>query len=60
MKEKKYTNQISYLRTNYKRFPIDFKINVLEEFKIICKQNNTTPTAVIKKFVNDYISLYKK
>ena len=49
MKNKdKYKAQIKYLRSNYKRITIDFKIDDLERFKKLCKQNNTTPTTQIK------------
>lgn len=53
--ESKYKAQIKYLRNNYKRITIDFKNEDLQKFKAICKKNNTTPTAEIKKFVNNYI-----
>lgn len=51
----KYRSQIKHLRNNYKRITIDFKIEELETFKMICKINNTTPTTEIKKFVRLYI-----
>lgn len=53
--ENKYKAQIKYLRSNYKRITIDFKIDELERFKEICKANNTTPTTQIKQFVKKYI-----
>lgn len=51
----KYKSQINHLRKNYKRFHIDFKIDLFNEFDNLCKKNNTTPTTEIKKFINDYI-----
>ena len=55
MQEKsKYARQAAYNRRTYVRFPLDLKPDVLEEFKRICKENNTTPTTEIKKFINDY------
>ena len=51
----KYKAQVKYLRNNYKRITIDFKINELEQFKNICKLNGTTPTTQIKQFVKSYI-----
>ena len=51
----KYLSQIKHLRNNYKRFHIDFKIDIFNEFVRLCKINNTTPTTEIKKFVNEYI-----
>ena len=51
----KYKAQIKHLRSNYKRITIDFKIDELETFKKLCRNNNTTPTFVIKQFVKYYI-----
>lgn len=53
--ENKYKSQIKYLRNNYKRITIDFKIDELEQFKKLCKSNGTTPTTQIKNFVQSYI-----
>lgn len=50
----KYSSQIKNLRKNYVRFPLDLKPGVLEKFKNKCKENNTTPTTEIKKFINKY------
>lgn len=52
----KYNAQIKHLRNNYKRLTIDFRIPDLQQFKEICKKNNSTPTTEIKKFVNYFIS----
>lgn len=54
-KENKYKNQIKHLRSNYKKFHIDFKFDVFNKFQDICKRNNTTPTTEIRKFVDNYI-----
>lgn len=55
MEEKsKYTSQMKNLRKNYIRFPLDLKPEVLEEFKRVCAQNGTNPTAEIKKFISAY------
>lgn len=54
----KYKSQIKHLRQNYKRFHIDFKIDLFKTFDSLCKKNNTTPTTEIKKFVNEYIKKY--
>ena len=51
----KYKAQIKYLRSNYKGITIDFKIDELDRFKKLCKENNTTPTTEIKQFVKRYI-----
>ena len=53
----KYSSQIKNLRNNYVRFPLDLKPNVLESFKRACADNETTPTAEIKKFINRYVAL---
>lgn len=42
------------LRKNYIRFPLDLKPDVLEDFRQACAENGTTPTAEIKKFIDDY------
>lgn len=53
-KEKKYAAQQKHLRTKYVRFPLDLKPDVLEAFKLKCKENGTTPTTEIKKFISNY------
>ena len=50
----KYKAQQKYLRTNYVRFSLDLKPDVLEQFRAICKQNGTTPTSETKKFIKSY------
>lgn len=52
----KYTAQIKNLRKNYVRFSLDFKPDVLDAFKAACRENGTTPTSEIKRFVNGYIA----
>ena len=54
-KEKKYAAQQKHLRTKYVRFPLDLKPDVLEAFKLKCKENGTTPTTEIKKFISNYL-----
>lgn len=55
MKEKsKYEPQIKSLRKNYVRFSLDLKPDVLEQFRQICKENSTTPTTEIKRFISEY------
>jgi len=55
MEEKsKYAQQIKSLRKNYVRFPLDLKPDVLEEFRRVCAENGTNPTAEIKKFIAAY------
>lgn len=50
----KYAQQIKSLRKNYVRFPLDLKPDVLEEFRRVCAENGTNPTAEIKKFIAGY------
>lgn len=50
----KYAQQIKSLRKNYVRFPLDLKPDVLEEFRRVCTENGTNPTAEIKKFIARY------
>ena len=55
MEEKsKYAQQIKSLRKNYVRFPLDLRPDVLEEFRRVCAENGTNPTAEIKKFIAAY------
>lgn len=56
MSESKYARQAAYNRRTYVRFPLDLKPEVLEAFKAKCKENGTTPTTEIKKFINNYIA----
>lgn len=55
MSEAKYARQAAYNRKTYVRFPLDLRPEILEAFKAKCKENNTTPTTEIKKFINSYI-----
>lgn len=57
--EKNYTPQQKHIRTHYVRFPLDLKPEVLEAFKSKCKENGTTPTTEIKRFINDYCNADK-
>lgn len=56
MAETKNTAAIKHLRSHYVRFSLDFRPDVLEEFRALCAKNGTTPTTVIKKAVSEYIS----
>lgn len=57
MSEKsKYSAQIKNLRKNYVRFSLDLKPDVLEQFREVCRNNGTTPTTEIKRFIADYCS----
>ena len=55
MSENKYSAQQNHLRKNYVRFSLDFKPEVLQQFKSACKKNTTTPTTELKTFVYEYI-----
>ena len=55
MDENIYKAQQKHLRTKYVCFPLDLKPDILDKFKDKCKQNGTTPTTEIKKFINEYI-----
>lgn len=55
MENSKYKSQMKHIKSNYKKFHIDFKIDTFNLFQDICKKNNTTPTTEIKKFVKSYI-----
>ena len=54
MSESKYSAQVKHLRTHYTRFTLDLCPDVLEAFKVACKNNGTTPTTEIKKFIASY------
>ncbi len=49
-----------YIRSNYVRFPLDLRPEVLEEFKAACAKNGTKPTTEIKKFIAAYCEAAKK
>jgi len=53
-KENKYAAQQKYLRKNYVRFPLDLRPELLEEFRGRCAMLGTTPTAEIKKFIEEF------
>ena len=55
MSQSKYASQAAHLRKNYVRFSLDLKPDILEIFRTKCKENGTTPTTEIKKFINSYI-----
>lgn len=52
-KKSKYAAQQRYNRKNYVRFPLDLKPDVLEEFRRVCADNGTNPTAEIKNSLPD-------
>ena len=54
MEKKDYSAQKKHIRTHYTRFPLDLRPEVLAEFKAVCVENGTTPTAEIKKFIASY------
>ena len=56
MTDAKYATQAKSIRKNYVRFPLDLKPDILQQFKDKCKENGTTPTTEIKKFINHYIN----
>ncbi len=58
MSESKYVSQANHIRKTYVRFPLDLKPEILEAFKAKCKENGTTPTTEIKKFINSYIETH--
>lgn len=60
MPESKYARQAAYNRRTYVRFPLDLKPDILEAFKAKCRQNGTTPTTEIKKFIAAYIAAPNK
>lgn len=60
MERKDYSAQKKHLRANYVRFPLDLRPNVLEEFRAACRDNGTTPTTEIKKFIAAYCDTAKK
>ena len=53
--KKDYSAQQKHLRTKYVRFPLDLKPDILEAFKLKCKERGTNPTKEIKKFIQDFI-----
>lgn len=59
-KKKDYSAQHRHIRSHYVLFPFDLRPEVLEEFIRVCKENNTTPTTEIKKFIASYCEAAKK
>ena len=51
----KYGPQMRYNKKHLVAFHIDFKPEVIEQFREKCKENGTTATTEIKKFVKSYI-----
>jgi len=58
--EGKFKHQIAYAKKNLVKISIDTKVEFREEFKKTCKDNNTTPTKVLKDFITKYIEKNKK
>lgn len=56
MGNSKYNAQMKHIKKNYKKFHIDFKLDTFNKLQEVCKKNNTTPTSIIKEFINDYIN----
>lgn len=52
--QKDYSAQKKHLRSHYVRFPLDLRPEELEEFRRCCRDNGTTPTTAIKKFIASY------
>ena len=59
MPESKNKAVIKCLRKNYVRFSLDFKPDVLAEFREICAKEGTTATTVIKAAVAEYVKAHK-
>ena len=62
MKEKsKYNSQIEYAkRKEFVKIGFDSSKEIRNRFHEACKSNNTTPTKVLRDFVNDYIKKNEK
>ena len=54
--KKQYLAQEKHIRSNYVRFPLDLKPEMLEAFRSKCHENGTTPTTEIKKIITQYIN----
>lgn len=55
MNESKYMHQAKHIKNNYSQFKFNLKPDILESFKQKCKENETTPTTEIKRFISEYI-----
>ena len=51
----KYAAQQKYMKNTLAQFQIRLKPDILDAFKAKCRENGTTPTTEIKKFINAYI-----
>lgn len=51
----KYAAQQKYIKNTLAQFKFNLRPDVLEAFKAKCKENGTTPTTEIKKFITAYL-----
>lgn len=58
-KKSKYSAQIKYNKNNYRQFKMNLIPDFFDKFQQACFKNGTTPTTVIKAFMNDYIEKNK-
>jgi hypothetical protein len=47
--------QIKYRKENYVELRVDMKPELKNSFRLACNLNGTTPAAVIKEFIAEYI-----
>jgi hypothetical protein len=48
-----------YIKSNYKRFTINIRPELFENFRQKCSDNGTTPTTAIKQFIAEYTATDK-
>ncbi len=51
----KNTAQIKHLQENYKQLRVNVKKEQFEIFKECCTKNGTTPSAIVKMAIENYI-----
>jgi len=54
MDKSKYVKQMKHIKATYSRFQFDLKPELLQAFKDKCKENGTTPTTELKRFISAY------
>lgn|GEM_PF-864274 len=55
----KHARQVKHLRGKYVRFPLDLKPGTLDQFRVVCEDNGTTPTTEIKKLIKKFTEEHK-
>ena len=58
--KKKYSSQAKHIKDNYTQFKFNLKPYELDYFKQKCKENGTTATTELKKFIREYCNDFEE